>query len=112
MPERDLNRLPTTVVPSHYDLELAPDLDAATFTGREEVTLVVTEPSGRKFTGDQVYGDEFIVSLRDRDGWIHSWKRASVNVDVHDPLAVHEALLTKYTDKNIHDLFAYLETLK
>lgn len=44
MPERDLNRLPTTVVPSHYDLELAPDLDAATFTGREEVTLVLTEP--------------------------------------------------------------------
>jgi puromycin-sensitive aminopeptidase len=40
---RDLNRLPTTVVPSHYDLELAPDLEAATFTGTAEVTLVVTE---------------------------------------------------------------------
>ncbi|MCB0961279.1 MAG: M1 family metallopeptidase [Acidimicrobiales bacterium] len=45
MPERDRNRLPTTVVPSHYDLELAPDLDAATFAGREEVTLVLTEPT-------------------------------------------------------------------
>ena len=44
MPEHDLNRLPTTVVPTHYDLELAPDLDAATFTGTEAVTLVVTEP--------------------------------------------------------------------
>ena len=44
MPEHDLNRLPTTVVPSHYDLELAPDLDAATFAGTSEVTLIVTEP--------------------------------------------------------------------
>ena len=44
MPERDLNRLPTTVVPTHYDLELAPDLDAATFTGTAEITIVVTEP--------------------------------------------------------------------
>ena len=43
MPERDLNRLPTTVVPTHYDLELAPDLDAATFTGTAEITIVVTE---------------------------------------------------------------------
>jgi puromycin-sensitive aminopeptidase len=43
VPERDPNRLPTTVVPSHYDLELAPDLDAATFTGTEAVALVLTE---------------------------------------------------------------------
>ena len=43
MAAHDLNRLPTTVVPSHYDLELAPDLEAATFAGTAEVTLVVTE---------------------------------------------------------------------
>ena len=44
MAAHDLNRLPTTVVPSHYDLELAPDLEAATFAGTAEVTLIVTEP--------------------------------------------------------------------
>ncbi len=43
MAAHDLNRLPTTVVPSHYDLELAPDLEAATFAGTAEVTLIVTE---------------------------------------------------------------------
>ncbi|MBX3286030.1 MAG: M1 family metallopeptidase [Actinobacteria bacterium] len=37
------HRLPTTVTPSHYDLELAPDLDAATFTGNEVVDVTVHE---------------------------------------------------------------------
>ncbi len=43
MAAHDLNRLPTTVVPSHYDLELAPDLDAATFAGTAAVTVIATE---------------------------------------------------------------------
>ena len=74
--------------------------------------LTVEDESGRKFEGEQVYADEFVVSLRDRSGWTHSWRRALVKVDVHDPLAAHMALLTAYTDQSIHDLFAYLETLK
>ena len=44
VPQRDPNRLPTTVVPSHYDLTLVPDLDAATFTGSEAVALTILEP--------------------------------------------------------------------
>src|SRR5215831_3243029 len=37
-------RLPTTVVPSRYDLRLEPDLDAATFRGEEVVAITVGEP--------------------------------------------------------------------
>jgi puromycin-sensitive aminopeptidase len=37
-------RLPTSVVPSRYDIRLAPDLEAATFSGEETVTVTVTEP--------------------------------------------------------------------
>ena len=38
-------RLPRTVVPSRYDLTLAPDLDAATFAGEETVTVEVVTPT-------------------------------------------------------------------
>ena len=74
--------------------------------------LTVTEPSGKSVTGDQVYSDEFAVSLRAADGWVYSWQRNSVKVEAKDPLAAHEKLLGAYSDKALHDLFAYLETLK
>ena len=74
--------------------------------------ITVKEPSGKTISGEQVHADEFIVSLRDRNGWVHSWPRKAVQVEIKDPLAQHAELLAKYTDKNIHDLFAYLETLK
>lgn len=75
-------------------------------------SLTVQDASGHIFSGDQVYADEFVVSLRDKSGWLHSWKRNTVHVELHDPLAAHEQLLKRYTDSNLHDLFAYLETLK
>src|ERR1035441_1336560 len=38
-------RLPTTVVPQHYTLTLAPDLKAATFTGDESIDVTLKEPA-------------------------------------------------------------------
>ncbi len=75
-------------------------------------SLTVKDASGHTFSGEQVYADEFLVTLRDTSGWLHTWKRNTLQVDVHDPLAAHEQLLKNYTDSNLHDLFAYLETLK
>jgi cytochrome c oxidase cbb3-type subunit 3 len=75
-------------------------------------TLTVTTPSGEQFNGKLDHMDEFSVSLRDSSGWYHSWPRAQVKVSVHDPLAAHRELLTKYSDADIHNLFAYLETLQ
>jgi hypothetical protein len=37
---------------------------------------------------------------------------AGVKVVKNDPAQVHHELLDKYTDKNVHDIVAYLETLK
>jgi puromycin-sensitive aminopeptidase len=44
MPEVDPYRLPTTVVPSRYELELAPDLAAASFDGTVDIAVDVREP--------------------------------------------------------------------
>ncbi len=40
-------RLPKTVLPSHYRIDLRPDLAALTFTGSEEVDIEVTSPADR-----------------------------------------------------------------
>jgi hypothetical protein len=57
--------------------------------------------------------DDFNVSLRDAAGDYHSWKRTpDLKVVKDDPYAAHAKLLDQYTDKDIHDVVAYLETLK
>ncbi len=52
------------------------------------------------------------MAIQGKDGWYHSWPRSDVKIEVHDPLAAHEALLEKYTDADMHNIFTYLETLK
>lgn len=77
------------------------------------VEVKVTPVSGPPVSGKLRYLDEFIVSLDDGAGEYHSWTRESTKaVDVLDPLAQHLALLAKYSDTDIHNLLAYLVTLK
>lgn len=76
------------------------------------VTLTVTTPSGDKISGKLAHLDDFSVALRDSTGWYHSWPRDKVKVTAHDPMQFHREMLAKYTDADIHNLFAYLETLK
>jgi cytochrome c oxidase cbb3-type subunit III len=79
----------------------------------KEVTLTVTPASGAAVTGTVIHLDDFNVSLRDKDGEYHTWKRtASLQVIKNDPYQAHVDLLDRYTDKNIHDIVAYLETVK
>jgi mono/diheme cytochrome c family protein len=77
-------------------------------------TVAVTLPSGQKAEGRLERIDDFLVVLRDSNGGIHSFARsgAQPKVEVHDPLQPHMDLLTVYTDKDIHDVTAYLVTLK
>lgn len=80
---------------------------------RSLLTVTVTTPSGSAVTGEPISIDDFNVSLRDSRGEYFSFSRIpGLKVDKHDPYAGHDALLDTYTDKDIHDVVAYLETLK
>jgi len=77
------------------------------------VTVTVTPASGQAVTGELLHLDDFNVELRDSSGEYYSFKRTpSLKVVKNDPAEAHHELLDKYTDKNIHDIVAYLETLK
>ena len=77
------------------------------------VIVTVTPASGPAVSGTLVHLDDFTVSLRDESGMYQSFKRTpELKVAKKDPYAAHVELLNQYTDRNIHDLLAYLETMK
>jgi cytochrome c oxidase cbb3-type subunit 3 len=82
--------------------------------GRREMTVVVTSPSGQKVEGRLDRIDDFIVTLTPADGVQRSFTRNGdvPKVEIRDPLLGHRNLLPVYTDKDIHDVTAYLVTLK
>src|SRR5207248_5374131 len=79
---------------------------------RAHATAAVTLRSGEQVKGPLVHADDFIVGLRDASGWYRSFSRDHVKVEVQDPLAAHRELLDKLTQADLHNLFAYLQTLK
>ena len=83
-------------------------------TTRREALVVVTLPSGQKFEGRLERIDDFIVALTEADGTPRSFRRSGdvPKVEVRDPLDAHRKLLPVYTDKEIHDITAYLAGLK
>ena len=83
-------------------------------TTRRETTVVVTMPTGQKYEGRLERIDDFIVTLTQADGTPRSFRRNGdvPKVDVRDPLEAHRNLLPVYTDKDIHDVTAYLAGVK
>lgn len=77
------------------------------------VRVTVTPPSGPTATGELVRLDDFYVTLRGDDGQPHTFRRTpDVKVAKDDPFAAHIALLDQITDPQMHDVVAYLWTLK
>jgi cytochrome c oxidase cbb3-type subunit III len=79
------------------------------------VTLPATpteKPKSFKGTLERI--DDFTVSLTDANGDYHSFARngAIPKVDLNDPIRAHYDMLPKYTDADMHNLTAYLVTLK
>lgn len=79
------------------------------------VTMVtVTLPSGEKVEGRLVRIDGFLVTLAQSDGSLRSIRRDGdrPKVEIKDPLQPHKDMLSVLNDKDMHDVTAYLATLK
>jgi cytochrome c oxidase cbb3-type subunit 3 len=77
---------------------------------RSKVT--VTLPSAQRISGTLAYLDEFTVGLRDSSGVYKSWPTKAVKYTVDSPVDAHVDLFSKYTDDDIHNLMAYIQTLR
>jgi cytochrome c oxidase cbb3-type subunit III len=77
-------------------------------------TVTVTLPTGQSVEGRLYQIDDFTVSLIDANGDYHSYVRhgAVPKVEVKDPLQPHLDMLRTLKDDDIHNLTAYLVTLK
>lgn len=74
--------------------------------------VMVTLASGETITGTLAYLDEFTVALKDSAGVYRSWRTHDVKYKVDAPVNAHSELLSKYTDDDIHNLMAFLQTLR
>ena len=79
---------------------------------RKPPAVRVTQRDGQVVSGTLAYRDEFTISITDANGWRRSWPTSQVTFTVDDPLQAHVEQLGKYTDGDMHDVLAYLQTLR
>jgi cytochrome c oxidase cbb3-type subunit 3 len=97
------------VASKHSPIELEAHM---LYPGGQHATALVTLPSGEQIKGPVVHVDDFEIGLRDASGWYRSFTRENVKVELQDPLSAHQEMLGKLTQADVHNLFAYLATLK
>ena len=78
------------------------------------MTATVTLPNGEKVQGQLARLDNFLVTLLLDDGSLRTFRRDGdrPKIEVKDPLEAHKSLPATLTDKDMHDVTAYLATLK
>jgi cytochrome c oxidase cbb3-type subunit III len=74
--------------------------------------ITVTLASGQTLTGTLAYQDEFTIGLTDSAGLYHSWRTRDVHFTIDASVNAHVEQFSKYTDADIHNLMAYLQTLR
>jgi cytochrome c oxidase cbb3-type subunit 3 len=80
--------------------------------GGRRPTATVTTRDGETIEGEVASRDEFTIAVIDGDGRYRSWPTAHVRFTIDDPLEAHVAQLARYTDAAMHDVLAYLHTLR
>jgi cytochrome c oxidase cbb3-type subunit 3 len=82
--------------------------------GGKPNTVTVTLANGEKVEGTLIRKDDFIVTLMQQDGTRRSIARDgdTPKVDIHDPYEAHKKLVPTLTDNDMHDVTAFLATVK
>jgi cytochrome c oxidase cbb3-type subunit 3 len=68
--------------------------------------------SGRTVVGLLASEDEFTIAILDPAGALQTYKKSAVKFKIDNPMSAHFDQLGKYTDDDMHNVFAYLDTLK
>jgi cytochrome c oxidase cbb3-type subunit III len=74
--------------------------------------VTVSLPSGQTLAGTLASEDEFTIVVLDAAGARQTYKKTDVKFKIDDPMSAHFDLLGKYTDDDMHNVFAYLDTMK
>jgi cytochrome c oxidase cbb3-type subunit 3 len=77
-----------------------------------KATITVKTRSGESLSGPLAYQDEFTVGLTDSTGSYRSWPVGAITYKVEKPADAHVVAMSKYTDDDIHNVLAYIQTLK
>ena len=78
------------------------------------ISVTVTLPSREVVTGELSRVDDFTVSLKQPDGTHRTFRTEGTGIElvIEDPLAAHKQLLRVYTDADIHNVTAYIVSLR
>jgi len=77
------------------------------------ITATVKTADGATFSGRVTQVSDFRITVVDEGGQTHVVERgAGVDVQTNDPLAPHQAMIMTLTNEDMHNVTAYLETLK
>jgi cytochrome c oxidase cbb3-type subunit III len=74
--------------------------------------VTITLPSGETVKGTVAYQDEWTIGIHDENKVYRSWKVSKVRVAIDPGLDGHVALFPQYSDADIHNLMAYMQTLR
>ena len=80
--------------------------------GSSPLRATFTLKSGQKVVAPVATDDEFSVTVLDPMGARQTYQKNAVTVKVEDQLSSHFDQLGKYTDADMHHVYAYLESLK
>ena len=74
--------------------------------------VTVTLASGKNIRGRLASEDEFTIVVIDPAGARKTFAKDAVKFKIDNPMSAHFDQLGKYTDDDMHNVFAYLDTLK